>query len=354
MKAVYVTKTYDETNHTLGRVECIEIEKPVVQAPDDVLIHIAYASICGSDAHYVKDNLLTGLFPPVPFAVGHELSGVVEDLGPAAEAKGLRRGDHVTGDFVLECGHCEACRQGQRQFCRNPYVVGGAQAEYIVWKADQVYKLPQGVSLLDASLFEPFTVAVGAFDLAKLRVGQNAFVLGAGGVGQMLIQLLRKSGSSLIGTSVRTASKRKLALQMGADFAVDPISQSLEEEVGKKTGGEGFDVVFETSGNLECAQQALYIVRAGGVVVFLSYYAPGSILPLPMFEIMVSKGLTLKGVQLAQNSWIRAMKMFPRMDFHPLISKVYSLEDCDQAYRDLLSGKYVKLVFSCSKENKKQ
>lgn len=348
MKAIYVTKTYGEEDHTPGKVECLETEKPAVQEPDDVLIRVAYAAICGSDAHYVKDNLLTGLFPPAPFAVGHELSGVIEDLGPAAEVKGLRRGDRVTGDFVLECGHCAACRRGERQFCSAPHVAGGAQAEYIVWKADQVYKLPEGVSLLEGALFEPFTIAMGALDLAELKAGENAFILGAGSVGQMLIQLLAHSGASLIGASVRTASKREMALKMGADFAVDPTRENLVEAIRGRTDGEGFDVVFETSGNIACAKQALQIVRPGGTVVFLSYYAPGSILEMPLFETVVSKGITIKGVQLAQNSWIRAMKMFPKMNLRPLVSKIYPLEACEQAYADLLTGKYLKLVFRCS------
>lgn len=348
MKALYVTKTFDEESQTPGQITCLQVARPCITAPDDVLIHVAYASICGSDAHYIKDNLLTHLFPPVPFAVGHELSGTIEDLGPAAEAKGLRRGDHVTGDFVLECGHCAACRSGQRQFCERPHVVGGAQAEYIVWKADQVFKLPDEVPLMDAALLEPFTIAVGAMDLAELKIGQSVFALGAGGVGQMLIQLASKSGASQIGASVRTPSKREMALTMGADFTVDPVHESLEESVAAHTGGRGFDVVFETSGSLECANQALQIVKPGGTIVFLSYYAPGSVLTLPLFETLVSRGLTLRGVQLAQNSWIRALEMFPKMNLRPLISKVYSLDECDQAYEDLISGQYLKILFNCS------
>lgn len=348
MKAVHLTKAYDPVTSTPGIVECLNTEKPALLHPDDVLIRVAYASICGSDIHFIKDDLLTDLFPQLPLPIGHELSGVIEDLGPMAEKKGLKRGDHVTGDFVLECGHCDFCRSGERQFCRQPYVANGAQAEYIIWKADQVYRLPEGLPLLDAVLFEPFTIAVGALDLADMRAGQRAFVLGAGGVGQMLIQLLHKAGASAVGTSARTASKRVLALQMGANFAVNPLQNDFMMEIKKHSGQRGFDLVFETSGNPQCAAQALEIVRPGGTVVFISYYPPGSVLQIPLFDALVTKGVTLRGLQLAQNSWVRAMELFPMMDLSSLISKVYRLEECQQAYEDAVSGNFLKIVFQCS------
>lgn len=347
MKAVYVVKTYDRKQGTPGRVQCIEAEKPAVTAPDDVLIKVAYASLCGSDAHYIKDNLFP--FAP-PFPAGHELSGVIEDLGPAAEEKGFRRGDHVTGNFVLECGLCEACRLGKRQFCSAPQVNGAAQAEYLLWKAAQIYKLPPEVPLLEAALAEPFTIAVGAMDRAELKVGQTVFVLGAGGVGQMLIQLAGKSGASLVGASVRTPMKRDMAFAMGADFVIDPSRESLTERVREETGGRGFDVVFEASGNPECARQALEIVALGGTVVILSYYPPESILPLDIYCDVVSKEITLKGMQVAQNSWVRAIRMFPKMNLRPLITNIYPLEDCEKAYADLVSGKSLKVVLDCSQK----
>ena len=345
MKAVYVVKTYDPKTGTPGEVACLDAPKPEITAPDDVLIRVAYASLCGSDAHYIRDNL----FPfPAPFPAGHELSGVIEDLGPEAAATGLRTGDAVTGDFVLGCGCCEACRRGQGQFCTRPHVNGAAQAEYIVWKAAQVYRLPPGTDLLEGALFEPFTIAVGAMDRAELKAGQSVFVLGAGGIGQMLIQLAAQSGASLVGTSVRTGWKRKLAVAMGGDYAFNPQEGPLEEQVRAAAGESGFDVVLEASGNLECARQALELVRPGGTVVFLSYYPPGSILPLDLFGDVITKELTLKGMQLAQNSWARAMEMFPRMNLRPLISKLYPLEACKEAYQDLVSGKYLKLVLDCT------
>lgn len=349
MKAVYWTREYDPETGTPGMIQLLEADKPAVTAPDDVLIRVVYASLCGSDAHYIKDNLLSVVFQ-APAPIGHEISGIVEELGPEAEKKGLKRGDWVTGNFVLECGHCAACRSGMRQFCEDPRPAGAGQAEYIVWKADQVYRIPDGVSLLEASLIEPFTIAVEAVERGGMKIGRTAFVLGAGGVGQMVIQLAARTGASLVGTSVRTPSKRAVARTMGADFAVDPLADDPVKAALERTGGQGFDVVFETSGSMECAQQALQIVKRGGTVVFVGYYPPDSLLQVPMFEQMIFRELTLKGAQLAQNSWIKALQMFPKMDLKPVISKVYALSDCEKAYQDLVSGQYLKIILQCSED----
>lgn len=347
MKAVYWTREYDPAAGTPGMIELLDVAKPVVKEPDDVLIHVVYASICGSDAHYIKDDILKVVFH-APAPIGHEISGIVEDLGGAAEAKGLKRGDWVTGNFVLECGHCAACRSGKRQFCENPRPNGAGQAEYIVWKADQIYKIPDGVSLLEASLIEPFAIAVEATERGGLDVGRTVFTLGAGCIGQMMIQLAAKTGASLVGASVRTSSKRAIARKMGADFAVNPNTENLVKTALDRTNGQGYDVVFETSGSLECVQQALQIVKSGGTVVFVGYYPPSSFLKVPLFEQMIFRELTLKGAQLAQNSWIQSLKLFPKMDLKPIISKVYPLEECRKAYQDLVKGESLKLILQCS------
>jgi (R,R)-butanediol dehydrogenase/meso-butanediol dehydrogenase/diacetyl reductase/L-iditol 2-dehydrogenase len=344
MKAVYVTKTFDPKSATPGEVSCLEVPTPTVIEPDDILIRISYAAICGSDAHYIKDNLFP--FEP-PFPAGHEFSGVIEDLGPAARAKGFKPGDAVTGNFVLECGFCEACRNGKRQFCENATANGAAQAEYIVLKANQVYPVPPGVSLLEAALIEPFTIASGAIDKADIKLGHSVLILGAGSIGQMLVQLARMAGAALVVATARTASKRELACTLGADRAIDPTHEDVAALTGELTGARGFDVVIEASGSLECATQALDLVAAGGTVVYMSYYPPGKPISLDLFEKVVVRELTIKGLQLSQNNWPRALKMFHRIDVKPLISNIYPLKDAAKAYDEVVAGSSLKLLFDC-------
>jgi (R,R)-butanediol dehydrogenase/meso-butanediol dehydrogenase/diacetyl reductase/L-iditol 2-dehydrogenase len=346
MKAVYVTKVFDPTDESPGEVQCLDVPAPKVINPNDVLIRVAWAALCGSDAHYIKDNLFP--FEP-PFAVGHEFSGIIADAGSGAVAFGLKKGDRVTGNFVLECGFCTACRNGKRQFCQNATANGSAQAEYLLLDARQVYKLPEGVSLLDGALIEPFVIASGVIDKTGLQLGQSLLVLGAGSIGQMLVQLAKRCGASIVAAAARSEHKCEAALSNGASVVINSSKEDIYERTRAITG-EGFDIVLEASGNPRCITQALDLAAPGGTVVYLSYYPPEQPVCIDVFKQIVVRELTVKGVQLSQNNWPRALRMFSRINVRPLVSSIYPLEEASQAYAELVSGKAFKVVFNCGVE----
>lgn len=345
MKAVMLVKDFDSGTGALGEVDCREIEKPELVHDDDVLIKVAYASICGSDP-----NLLKGLFPfKAPVQCGHELSGTIEKLGPRAVKKGLKVGDRVTGNFYKTCGVCHYCRRGMEQFCPYPEEVPKAQAEYIVWRESQVYKIPEGVSLLEATLTEPFAIALRATERADFHIGETVAISGAGGIGLMIAQLAKISGAAKVVVIEPVESKRQLALQMGADATIDPMSEDLVEKAKELTEGYGFNSVIESSGNTKAAENCLKIVAKGGTIVYFSMYDMAYQMPLNLFEYCYHKEITVRGMYLAQMAFERAVDMMVRMSLKPIISKIYSLDECKQAYADQLSGKYAKLVFDCQR-----
>jgi (R,R)-butanediol dehydrogenase/meso-butanediol dehydrogenase/diacetyl reductase/L-iditol 2-dehydrogenase len=343
MKAVYVTKVFDPISNSPGVVECLDVPVPEPAKPDDVLIRVAYAAICGSDAHYIKDNLFP--FEP-PFAVGHEFSGTIAALADGAKQRGFAVGDRVTGNFVLECGFCSACRNGKRQFCENASANGAAQAEYLLLDARQIYKLPDDVPLLDAALIEPFVIASGVMDKAELALGQSLLVLGAGSIGQMLVQLANRCSASLVAAAARSAHKCEAALNNGAHVVINSAKEDIYQRV-RDISGHGFDVVLEASGNPQCITQALDLAAPGGTVVFLSYYPPEQPVSIDVFKQIVLRELTVKGVQLSQNNWPRALRMFSRVDVRPLVTSIYPLEEAKAAYAELVAGKAFKIVFDC-------
>ncbi|MGI6217750.1 MAG: zinc-dependent alcohol dehydrogenase [Coriobacteriales bacterium] len=345
MKAAVLTRVFDPKTGTPGKVECMDWPDPKICEDDDVLIDIAYASICGSDKHYIKDNL----FPEEPpYAVGHEWSGVIADLGPAAKEAGLAVGDRVTGDFMLECGTCFNCRTGKQQFCEHPVMTLGMQAEQVVLKAAQVFKIPDDVDLDVAAMTEPFAIAVNAILKSGLSAGMSVFVIGAGSIGQMLVQLARISGASLVATSARTAYKRDLALEMGADIAIDPTAQDVVQASLDATDGRGFDIVIEASGSAGCVSDALDIVTPGGKVLLVSYYDPEALVSIPVFKKIVQREVTLQGMQIGQQGWPYAIKMLSRVNLRPLISEVYDLEDVEKAYASHMKGDKLKILLKCS------
>lgn len=343
MKAVMLVKAYNDETKELGEIECCEVEKPQLINDDDVLIKVAYASVCGSDPH-----LLEGMFDlPIPSPCGHELSGTIEELGPKANKKGLKIGDKVTGNFYRTCGSCEYCLNGKSQFCENAVGWGAAQAEYIVWREEQVYKLPEGVGLLAASLTEPFNIAVRAVELARIKTGEHVAVSGAGGIGLMVTQLLKKCGAGRVTVIEPVESKRYRALEMGADYVINPLDPESAAHVLKNTNGKGFNALIESSGNGGAARNALDLVGRGGRIVFMSMYPKDYELQMNLLEYCYRKELMIQGMYLAQESFQRAVNMLPQMEFKPVIEKIYSLDDCKQAYEDQKSGNYAKLIFDC-------
>ena len=345
MKAVMLVKAYDPVTKELGEIQCCQVKKPELVHEDDVLIKVAYASVCGSDPH-----LLEGMFDlPIPSPCGHELSGTVEALGKGAVRKGLKIGDKVTGNFYRTCGVCGDCLSGKSQFCQNAVGHGAAQAEYIVWREDQVYVLPKGVGLLEASLAEPINIAVRAVELSGIRIGQHAAVSGGGGIGLMAAQLLKKAGAGRVTVLEPVDSKRQRAIEMGADYVLNPLDDNIQEQVEELTRGKGFDVLIESSGNGAAAKKALDFAGRGGCAVFMSMYPKDYEMGINLLEYCYRKELRIQGMYLAQESFQRAVNMLPQMNFKPVIEKIYALDECKQAYEDQKSGKYAKLVFDCSR-----
>ena len=162
-----------------GEVGVVDFPKPEI-GPEDVLIKVAYCSICGSDPH-----IMSGLIPlTLPYGLGHEVSGTIAELGPKATIKGLKVGDRVAGNFGEVCGVCYYCRNGQEQFCnRTVETMRPGMAEYVRWHEQQVYRIPDSVSLEEACLTEPVAIAMRAIERADIRVGAKVAVSGAGGIG---------------------------------------------------------------------------------------------------------------------------------------------------------------------------
>ena len=347
MKAVMLVQAGDLKTGQLGRIECQSVPEPGLRNDEDVLIRIAYSSICGSDPH-----LLTGLLEaPVPSGCGHEMSGTVVALGKAATKKGLEVGDRVTGNFLRFCGACHYCRSGKEQFCTSPKVdeMQGTQAEYVVWNEAQVFKIPEGVDLLDATLSEPLAIAVRAVEKANISLGDNVAISGCGGIGLMAVQLCRMAGASSVTVLEPVAAKRRLALEVGADYAIDPVGDDVAGHVKEITLGRGFNAVLESSGNTKAAETALKLLDKGGHIVYFSMYPGDYELPLNLFEHCYHNEIRIDGMFLAAYAFPAAVAMLPRMNLKPLISRIYSLDDCVQAYADQMSGQYAKLVFDCSK-----
>ena len=345
MKAVMLVKPGDYIAGTLGEIDCCDVPMPELRTDEDVLIKIAYSSICGSDPHML-DGLLS---PKIPAGCGHEMSGTVVELGKNATKKRLKIGDKVTGNFVRFCGACDECRSKREQFCTTPVTgILPAQAEYIVWNEAQVYRLQDDADLLAAALTEPLTIALRAVEKGQVKPGDHVAVSGAGGIGLMLVQLAKMAGAAKVTALEPVGQKRELAQELGADHALDTSGSDITEQALALTNGRGFEVVLEASGKPAAAETALRIAGKNAHVVYFSMYPAAYEMPLNLYQYCYRNEINIHGMFLASYSFVPAINMLPRMNLRPIIQKIYPLRDCKQAYNDQMSGQYAKLVFDCT------
>ena len=258
--------------------EIIDMPIPGNSAPDELLIRIKACGICGSDVHGYDGS--TGRRIP-PIVMGHEASGIVEKTG--ASVRDFKPGDRVTFDSTIWCGACQYCRSGRINLCDNRRVLGvstpeyrqhGCFAEFVAIPARIACKLPDNVSFEHAAMTEPLSIAVHAVSRAPNILGKSAVVIGAGMIGQLLIQTLRTAGvAALIATDVDSA-KLEIARIAGADHALNARDPALIDSIQKLTGGGGADLVFEAVGAAASVHSAIAAARKGATVILVGNVSP--------------------------------------------------------------------------------
>ncbi|MBR3555190.1 MAG: alcohol dehydrogenase catalytic domain-containing protein [Oscillospiraceae bacterium] len=329
-----------------GKIEVWDVpEDPV--GPEDVKIKVAYCAICGSDPHLVE-----GIFGwPVPYGMGHEVSGVITEVGEKATKKGLKVGDRVAGNFLKFCGTCYYCQNGQQQFCEHADESNHPGfSETLVWHESQVYKLPDSVSLKEGCLLEPVSIAVRAMDKAELRFGQRVLVSGGGPIGLLITQCLKKAGATELTLSEPIAERRELALRFGAKNVVDPMKENIRDAAERITAGRGFDVVFDCTGSTKAVYDLPFVTAKGGKLIYSAMYPNDFEMPLNLYKFCYYNELTITGMYVAPYAFPRAAQMLPELDLAPLTTKVFELEDAVAAFDAQVSGKYPKILIRCNKD----
>lgn len=247
MKAVRLTK--------IGKpLEESEIPIPEI-GPDEVLIRVAAAGICHSDAHYRAGISKIG---NLPVTLGHEVAGVVEKVGD--EVVNVAPGDRVCLHYLVHCGTCEFCARGLEQFCRSGQMIGkqrdGGYAEVIKVPAQNAFVLPDEISFeAGAIMMCSSATALHALHKARLKSGESVAIFGFGGLGFSGLQLARSLGCGDVYVAEINQTKLALAEEMGAipidATAADPVAQIKDAAAGK-----GVDVSLELIGSAKTMRQA--------------------------------------------------------------------------------------------------
>jgi threonine dehydrogenase-like Zn-dependent dehydrogenase len=250
------------------KLEVKEVATPT-PGPDDVVIRVKYCGVCGSDVHFYETDsdgyLLYPGLTKFPTILGHEFSGVVEEVGKNVTS--LQPGTPVTCEEMIWCSHCDPCRNGYPNHCVNleeiGFTINGAFADYIVvgarycWPVDSLVERYSDLekAMQAAAFCEPTSVAYNGLFVrgGGFQPGAYVVVYGAGPIGLASIALSRAAGAAKVIAFEVSARRRELAVAVGADAAYDPVGLAEEGErpssvVMELTDGQGADVQVEAAG----------------------------------------------------------------------------------------------------------
>lgn len=252
-----------------GNIEVFE--NPVTEpGSGEVRIRVAFCGICGTDLHILHGNMDHRV--KVPQAVGHEMSGTVDAVGP--DVTSVSPGDIVTVMPLDWCGECPACNAGHQHICQNLKFVGiettGAMQQFWTVPAPLVIALPPGVALDHAALVEPLAVAAHDVRRSRLQAGETTLIIGGGPIGQLIALVAHQTGAKVI-LAEPNQTRREFAAKHGS-IVVDPTSEDLAAIVHELTGGAGADVVFEVAGLAATALDAARHARTRGRVVMVAIH----------------------------------------------------------------------------------
>jgi L-iditol 2-dehydrogenase len=306
--------------------------------PNDVLVQVKACGICGSDVHGMDGS--TGRRKP-PIIMGHEAAGVIAKAGSAV--RNWKPGNRVTFDSTVYCGTCAFCRQGLINLCDNRRVLGvscddyrcnGAFAEFVAVPEHILYKLPDNLPFEQAALVEALSVAVHAVNRTPHSVGDTAVVVGAGMIGQLIIQVLRVSGCSRIVAIDLEREKLDMAKRFGADVCLKADDGDPVAEVMKLTGGRGADIAFEAVGVTPTIRTAVQVLRKSGSLTLVGNLSPQIDL---LLQAVVTRELTLRGTCASCGEYPACLDLIARgaVDVKPLISAVAPLEEGAQWFKRL-------------------
>ncbi|HYF00909.1 MAG TPA: alcohol dehydrogenase catalytic domain-containing protein [Planctomycetota bacterium] len=335
------------------RVETIRDPRPKA---GEVLLRVAACGLCHSDLHVAKGHLPF----PVPCVLGHEISGIVEALGPGVA--GPAPGQRAVASFIMPCARCRACETGRDDLCETYFAMNrakgtlydgqtrlfredgtplamnmmGGLAELAVVPATDVFPLPPELPLEESCILgcALMTAYGAARHAAQLRAGQTAAVVGAGGVGMSLIQMARMFGAAEITAVDVRPEKLEEARRLGATRTAGP---GEAEDVAA-------DVVFEAVGRPDTVEQAFRMTRDGGRTVLVGVAPAGAKASIEINR-MVRRGITLVGsfgcrVRTDMPELVR-LAAAGRIDVAAAVRRRFRLEQIEEAYRALDRGEIV-------------
>ena len=321
MKAIQIL----EPNH----LEIIDVEKPVIDEKNNILVKMTAAGICGSDIGIYHGTNAAATYPRI---IGHEMVGIIEETG--ANVKDLKVGDRVIINQVTSCGECYPCKKGRGNVCDNLKVRGvhidGGYREYIAVPESDCYLLPDSLTDEDAVMIEPTTIAIQACTRAELEKEDLLLIYGAGALGSTILKIASTMCDHIIVADIMD-DKLAEAKQAGAKYTINSMTENFQAKVLEYTHGRGATVSIDSA----CVKNSLLTLlqatgNAGRVITMGFSTAPTEINQF----LITSKELDVRGSRLQNKMFGKAISMINEgtLDLTGSISHRFPLTKAQDAF----------------------
>ena len=326
-----------------GKLSLKEVLTPEIKKPDEVLLQVETASICGTDMRILE------VPPGHPATEGvilsHEYTGKVLAVGEAVTQ--FKKDERVVVDPNITCGNCSYCKMGIPNMCENMTTLGifvnGGFARYNVAPAKVLHKISPDLLPELAVFTEPLSCVVSATQRLKVHPGEVVVVLGAGPIGLLFIQMFKASGAGKIIVSEISEYRAKFVYESGASRVVNPLKDNLERIVKEETL-VGADVVVDAVGTL--FRSAMAIVRRGGRILLFgqNYQARAQVAQ----NDITRNELTIMGSFIARFTFPTAIKVIESkvLDLEKLITHRLPLEDVHKGIEAMRKGEAIKVIIT--------
>ena len=312
-------------------LEIVDQPDPVLEGLDAVVVRVRAASVCGSDTHGYTGK--GGRRVP-PLVMGHEASGEVEAVG--ADVSNVKLGDRIFIMPMVWCGVCSACLAGAFDVCPNRKVYGadlpGAFAERVSIRARTAVKLPDDVTFLQAALIEPLAVVVKGTSRSTVHAGDTVAVVGAGPIGLLSIAVMAQHRPRHLIVLEPQATRRQLALAMGATIALDPNHPETLMQVRAMTGGQGVHVAVEAVGSSASVKTTVDVIAPGGQMVWLGNV--GRVVEIDEFKVVWNSLTIHASVGVTRSAVVRAIELITSgaVEVERIVSLAVPLEEGVEAF----------------------
>jgi L-iditol 2-dehydrogenase len=325
----------------IRKMQLVNDALPEISDPNEVKIKLTTIGVCGSDIHYYADGKIGTQVVKYPYPVGHECSGVIEEVG--GNVSNVKAGDLVVVDPAVHCGECDQCKSGRPHTCRNNKFLGcpgqldGCLAEYIVMPDFTCFPVTGKLNPVQAALIEPLSIGVYAVRLADIQNKNcSAGIFGAGPIGLSVLMKLLADGVVNTGIIEPLEYRLQKAQEIGAKYLINPDREEVEAKVSEHEKLL-LDVVFEASGEQDAVTNAVKILKPGGKLVLVGI-PPDAKYTFNM-DLMRRKELTVVNVRRQNHCVEEAIDLVVtgKIDVEKMVTHNFSLEETDVAF-DMVEG----------------